>query len=76
MSSNKKNKTIEQSTFTTIAFRKVINKDTFENILEIYYKNQDCFDLNFSFKSFLNFLKSAGKFICFISLLIKNFSLK
>ena len=27
------------------------NKETFENILEIYYKNQDCFDLNFSFKS-------------------------
>jgi len=27
------------------------NKETFENILEIYYNNQDCFDLNFSFKS-------------------------
>jgi len=27
------------------------NKETFENILEIYYHNQDCFDLNFSFKS-------------------------
>ena len=27
------------------------NKETFENILEIYYNNKDCFDLNFSFKS-------------------------
>ena len=27
------------------------NKETFENILEVYYNNQDCFDLNFSFKS-------------------------
>ena len=27
------------------------NKETFENILEIYHNNKDCFDLNFSFKS-------------------------
>jgi len=27
------------------------NKETFENILEIYFNNQDNFDLNFSFRS-------------------------